>query len=101
MTVFSCEKCGHDLGTKQLSGKCPECRVRYKATTLSKLSLYAAVFLGFICGQTIVTPLMIQNGIAPSSITGILVGIMASIAAVLVFAAIALKFMRYTWEGGK
>jgi uncharacterized protein (DUF983 family) len=100
MTVFSCEKCGHDLGAKQLKGKCKNCGASFKATTFSKALIYAAVFFGFISGQIISTPLMLQNGISPASVPGIFIGIMASISAVLIFAAIALKFLKYDWTGG-
>jgi len=100
MTVFACDNCGADLGAKQINGKCKSCGATYKATMMSKLSIYGAIFLGFICGQMIATPMMLQNNISPASIPGIIIGIMASITAVMIFAALALRFLKYEWQGG-
>ncbi len=100
MTQFVCQKCNHDLGGVALKGKCSNCGASYKAKLSSKLIIFAAIFFGFMFGPIVVTPLAIQNGVDPQSIIGIVVGVMGSATAVMVFGSLALRALKHDWEGG-
>ncbi|ACT58213.1 hypothetical protein [Hirschia baltica] len=100
MTQFLCQKCQHDLGGAALKGKCPKCGASFKAKLSSKIVIFGSIFLGFMFGPMVITPLAMRNGVDPQSLAGMAIGIMGSITAVLVLGSFALRALKHDWEGG-
>ena len=93
--THKCPSCGCELGSVQLSGKCKHCGASYRATSVSKLWLYGAVFVGVLFGPMFLVPMLASNGLDPSSVIGIAMGAIGSITAVLFLGALSLRMLKF------
>ena len=98
MTDFICPSCQTDQGAKQLSGVCKSCGATFKATLMSRLILFGGIFLGFMFGPAVMTPVLMNAGVSPTSFMGIAFGMIGSLTAVFVFAAVGLRHLKHEWE---